>query len=114
MALPCTAQAQVRLPALGESASSDLTVGAEKRLGDQIMLMGRRDPSYYDDPVLLEYLQSLWDPLVVAARQLGNIDSEIDRAFTWEPFLFKRCHCGSYALYPVLEINESSVNFSIG
>jgi predicted Zn-dependent protease len=29
--------------------------------------------------VLLEYLQSLWAPLVDSARKLGNIDSEIDQ-----------------------------------
>ncbi len=29
--------AAVRLPALGESASADLSVSAEKRLGDQIL-----------------------------------------------------------------------------
>ena len=98
MALPCTAQAQVRLPALGESASSDLTVGAEKRLGDQIMLMGRRDPSYYDDPVLLEYLQSLWNPLVAAARQRGDITTDTDDAFAWEIFLMRERSVNAFAL----------------
>ena len=47
-------QAQVRLPSLGETASEDLTVGAERHIGDQIMGMGRRDPSFLDDPVLVE------------------------------------------------------------
>jgi predicted Zn-dependent protease len=72
-------QAQVRLPALGETAAEDLSIGAERRLGEQIMREIRRDPAYLDDPVLLEYLQSLWLPLVAAARQLGDIDSDIDR-----------------------------------
>ena len=98
MALPGAAQAQVRLPALGESASSDLTVGAEKRLGDQIMLMGRRDPSYYDDPVLLEYLQSLWNPLVAAARQRGDITADTDDAFAWEIFLMRERSVNAFAL----------------
>ena len=51
--------AQVRLPSLGESASDEVTVTAEKRLGEQIMREIRRDPAYLDDPLLLEYLQSL-------------------------------------------------------
>lgn len=99
MALPSLPlHAQVRLPALGESASADLSIGAERRLGDQIMREGRRDPAFLDDPVLQEYLQSLWDPLVVAARQLGNIDSEIDRAFTWEAFLVRDRSVNAFAL----------------
>jgi predicted Zn-dependent protease len=88
----------VRLPALGEAASADLNIGAERRLGDQIMREGRRDPAFLDDPVLVEYLQSLWDPLVDAARQLGNIDSEIDRAFTWEAFLVRDRSVNAFAL----------------
>ncbi len=92
------AQAQVRLPALGETASADLSISAERRLGEQIMREGRRDPAFLDDPVLQEYLQSLWDPLVVAARQLGNIDSEIDRTFTWEAFLVRDRSVNAFAL----------------
>ena len=52
MVLP--ASAQVRLPALGEGASEDLSIAAERRVGDQVMREGRRDPAYLDDPVLLE------------------------------------------------------------
>jgi predicted Zn-dependent protease len=98
MAFSGAAQAQVRLPSLGESASSDLSVGAEKRLGDQIMAMGRRDPSYYDDPVLLEYVQSLWQPLVAAARQRGDITADTDDAFAWEIFLMRERSVNAFAL----------------
>jgi predicted Zn-dependent protease len=98
MASSGAAQAQVRLPALGESASEDLTVGAERRVGDQIMAEGRRDPSYYDDPVLLEYVQSLWNPLVAAARQRGDIGAETDGAFAWEIFLMRDRSVNAFAL----------------
>ena len=98
MAFSGVAQAQVRLPALGESASDDLTVGAERRVGDQIMAEGRRDPSYYDDPVLLEYVQSLWNPLVAAARQRGEIGADTDRAFAWEIFLLRERSVNAFAL----------------
>jgi predicted Zn-dependent protease len=72
-ALPVAAQTvqptqPVRLPALGESASDDLSVHEERRIGDSIMREARRDPQYLDDPVLLEYLNQLWSPLVAAAR----------------------------------------------
>ena len=98
MAFSGAAQAQVRLPALGESASEDLTVGAERRVGDQIMSEGRRDPAYYDDPVLLEYVQSLWNPLVAAARQRGEIGADTDRAFAWEVFLMRERSVNAFAL----------------
>ena len=92
------AWAQVRLPSLGESASLDLSVGAERRLGEQIMLEARRDPAYFDDPVLLEYLQSVWNPLVAAARQVGHIDGDTDTAFAWEAFLVRDRSVNAFAL----------------
>ncbi len=92
------AQAQVRLPSLGESASEDLNVGAERRIGEQIMREARRDPEFLDDPVLQEYLQSLFSPLVAAARQMGNIDADTDQAFAWEPFLVKDRSVNAFAL----------------
>ena len=92
------AAAQVRLPALGESASDDLSVSAERRLGDQIMREGRRDPQYLDDPVLLEYLQQLWTPLVQAAQKLGDINPEIERAFAFEAFLVRDRSVNAFAM----------------
>ena len=92
------AAAQVRLPSLGESASQDLPIGTERRLGDQIMREARRDPEYLDDPVLLEYLQSIWQPLVGAARQVGNIDADTDKAFAWEAFLVRDRSVNAFAL----------------
>ncbi len=92
------AAAQVRLPSLGESASQDLAIGTERRLGDQIMREARRDPAYLDDPVLLEYLQSIWQPLVAAARQVGNIDADTEHAFAWEAFLVRDRSVNAFAL----------------
>ncbi|MDO9094716.1 MAG: M48 family metalloprotease [Rubrivivax sp.] len=95
---PAVAQAQVRLPALGESASDDLSVSQERRIGEQIMREGRRDPAYLDDPVLLEYLQQLWQPLVEAARKQGDINPETDRAFAWEAFLVRDRSVNAFAM----------------
>jgi predicted Zn-dependent protease len=97
-ALAPPALAQVRLPALGESASADLSVAAERRLGEQIMREGRRDPQFLDDPVLQDYLQQLWQPLVQAARKMGEIDPEIDQAFAWEAFLVRDRSVNAFAL----------------
>jgi len=90
--------AQVRLPSLGESAVEDITLGAERRLGDQVMRQIRADPSYLDDPVLLEYLDSIFQPLVVAARATGNIEPELDRQFAWEAFLLRERSVNAFAL----------------
>jgi beta-barrel assembly-enhancing protease len=87
--VPQQAPQTVRLPALGESASDDLSIHEERRIGDAIMRDARRDPQYLDDPVLLEYLNQLWNPLVAAARASGDINPETDRAFAWEAFLIK-------------------------
>lgn len=97
-ALQAPALAQVRLPSLGEAASRDLNVGSERRLGEQIMREARRDPAYFDDPVLLEYLQSIWNPLVAAAREVGHIDADTDTAFAWETFLVRDRSVNAFAL----------------
>jgi predicted Zn-dependent protease len=89
---------QSRLPALGESASDDLSVGSERRLGDQIMRDVRRDPDYLDDPVLLDYLQSVWQPLVAAARERGDIAPDLDQRFAWEAFLVRDRSVNAFAL----------------
>ena len=95
---PLPALAQVRLPALGESASEDFSVGAERRAGESVMREGRRDPTYLDDPVLLDYLQSLWNPLVAAARASGAIDPDTDQAFAWEAFLLSERSVNAFAM----------------
>jgi predicted Zn-dependent protease len=92
------AQAQVRLPSLGDSASEDLPVGAERRLGGQIMAEIKRDPAYLDDPLLLDYVRSLWRPLLEAARERGDIGAELDQAFSWEIFLVQDRSVNAFAL----------------
>ena len=92
------AQAQVRLPALGDSASEDLPVGAERRLGEQIMREIKRDPAYLDDPVLLDYVRSLWAPLLQAARARGDIGPDIEQAFAWNLFLVQDRSVNAFAL----------------
>ena len=92
------AHAQVNLPALGDTASDDFNLGTERKLGDQIMREIRRDPDYIDDPLLLEYLQSIWQPLLAAARQRGDITTEVDQRFAWESFLVRDRSVNAFAL----------------
>jgi predicted Zn-dependent protease len=92
------AAAENTLPSLGDSDSADFSVGAERKLGDEIMREIRVDPDYVDDPLLLEYLHSVWDPLVAASRKLGNITADIDQRFAWEPFLVRDPSVNAFAL----------------
>ncbi|MCG3190601.1 MAG: Beta-barrel assembly-enhancing protease [Burkholderiaceae bacterium] len=98
LALGGPAWAQVRLPSLGESGSDELSVSAERHLGEQIMRDVRRDPEYLDDPVLLEYLQSIWGPLVQAARQRGNISPDLEASYPFEAFLVRDRSVNAFAL----------------
>ncbi|MDN3918925.1 M48 family metalloprotease [Roseateles violae] len=91
-------QAQVNLPALGDSASADFDVPTERRLGEQIMRQIRVDPDYVDDPLLLEYLQGIWSPLVQSAQRLGNISDETADRFAWEIFLVRDRTINAFAL----------------
>ena len=97
-AAPPVALAQNELPSLGDAATEDFGVGAERRLGEQIMRDIRRDPDYLDDPVLLDYLQSLWQPLLARSRAQGNIGTDIDQRFAWEPFLVRDRTINAFAL----------------
>ena len=97
-AVPPPVRAQNDLPALGDAAIEDFGVGAERRMGDQIMREIRRDPDYFDDPVLLDYLQSLWQPLLARSRALGHISADIDQRFAWEPFLLRDRTVNAFAL----------------
>jgi predicted Zn-dependent protease len=98
LALPAGwAPAQNALPALGDTDSADFTVGNERKLGDDIMRQVRVDPDYVDDPLLLEYLQSVWQPLVQASRSLGNITPDLDQRFAWEPFLVRDPSVNAFA-----------------
>jgi predicted Zn-dependent protease len=93
-----TPRAQVRLPALGDSVSEDFDILTERRYGDRIMREVRRDPAYLDDPALQEYLLSLFDPLVKAARSRGEIGPDLDNAFAWEAFLVEDRVVNAFAL----------------
>jgi predicted Zn-dependent protease len=95
---PATVLAQHNLPALGDSATEDFGVGTERKLGDQIMREIRRDPDYLDDPLLLDYLQALWSPLVAQARANGNIGADFDARFAWEAFLVRDRSVNAFAL----------------
>jgi predicted Zn-dependent protease len=98
LVLPSTAQAASALPALGDAASDDLTVAAEKRLGDRIMLEIRRDPDVIDDPLLLDYVAQTFEPLLASARARGEISEDLQGHFNFETFLVRDRSVNAFAL----------------
>jgi predicted Zn-dependent protease len=95
---PAPLQAASALPALGDAASDDLTVAAEKRLGDRIMLEIRRDPDVIDDPLLADYVAQTFAPLLAAARQRGEISEDLQGHFNFETFLVRDRTVNAFAL----------------
>lgn len=100
MALPMNAlQAQTgvaRLPNLGDGA--EVPLGVERRLGESIAREIYRDPDYIDDAVLADYVQSLWQVLLAAARQRGELTPELDQQFAWEVSLIRDRSINAFAL----------------
>ena len=84
------------LPSLGET--SELAAAAERRIGDRIAASIYRDPDYIDDPVLTDYLQSIWQPLVAAARTRGELHAELEERFAWQVFLIRDRSINAFAL----------------
>ena len=90
------APATLQLPTLGDG--SDMTTSAERRLGDRIARELYRDPDYIDDPVLAEYVQGIWQPLLASARARGDLSSELDERFSWEIMLGRDRSVNAFAL----------------
>ena len=91
---PFSANAQ--LPSLGDGGEFEL--GAERRLGERIARELYRDPDYLDDPVIGDYVQGIWQPLLTAARQRGDLAVDIDRRFAWQILLGKDRSINAFAL----------------
>ncbi|OYY92544.1 MAG: hypothetical protein B7Y41_15290 [Hydrogenophilales bacterium 28-61-23] len=68
VALPVQA---LELPDLGEVSRVALTEANEKRIGREIMRQIRDEGVYLDDPVLVEYLNSLGERLAAASPEPG-------------------------------------------
>ena len=102
MATPPLSQAQTSapgsasLPTLGDG--SDMSSSAERRLGDRIAREIYRDPDYLDDPVLADYVQGIWQPLLAAARARGDLSPELDERFAWEIMLGRDRTVNAFAL----------------
>ncbi len=92
--LPTPAAAQ--LPTLGDGAS--ITSGEERRMGDRIIRSLYRDPDYLEDAPLQEYVESIWQPLLAAARARGELSAELDERFAWKILLGRDRSVNAFAL----------------
>lgn len=75
-----------------------MTASAERRLGDRIAQQIYRDPDYVEDPLLTEYLQNIWLPLMAAARSRGELNAELDERFAWEIVINRERTINAFAL----------------
>ena len=85
-----------QLPILG--SGGEMNSGAERRLGERIARELYRDPDYIDDPVLVDYVQGIWQPLLAAARARGDLSEELDQRFAWEVMLGRDRSINAFAL----------------
>jgi predicted Zn-dependent protease len=84
------------LPHLGDG--TEMSPAAERRLGDSIARSLYRDPDYVDDPVTMEYLQSIWQPLLAASQARGEMPPDLYDTFAWEVLLGRDRSVNAFAL----------------
>jgi len=94
--VPASSLFSKALPDLGDE--TDLSIAAERRLGDSIVRSLYRDPDYLDDPVLTDYVQSIWQPLLRSARARGDLRADMQEVFAWEILVSKERDVNAFAL----------------
>ena len=85
-------------PLLGVGEDGDLSLGAERRMGDAVAKQIYRDPDYLDDPLLNEYVDGIWQSLLKAARAKGELTPEMDERFAWRVMLARDRTVNAFAL----------------
>jgi predicted Zn-dependent protease len=85
-------------PLLGVGEDGDLSLGAERRMGDAVAKQIYRDPDYLDDPLLNEYVDGIWQSLLKAARARGELTAEMDERFAWRVILARDRTVNAFAL----------------
>ena len=90
------APARAQLPSLG--GTGDLSVLAERKLGQQVARQLYRDPDYIEDPVLDDYVLRIWTRLMAAARARGDLGADIDDRFAWDVLLGKDRSINAFAV----------------
>ena len=94
--LPVSLAQSSALPALGDVEG--MSIAAERRLGDSIARDLYRDPDYLDDPVLVDYLNALWQPLLGSARARGDVPPELSDRLAWQLLISRDRRVNAFAL----------------
>ncbi len=84
------------LPQLGDASA--LSPAQERQIGDRILRDLYQDPAYLDDPVLSDYVDRLWQPLLASARLKGELSAELDERFAWRVMLLRERSVNAFAL----------------
>ena len=90
------AQSSSALPGLGDGNA--LSPAAERRMGDSIVRYLYRDPDYLPDLVLMDYVESIWQPLLAAARQRGEALPAEEDLNAWVILLSRERTVNAFAL----------------
>ena len=93
---PAPSYAQASLPQLGDDQL--MSVAMERKLGQRIAREIYRDPDYLDDPLIGDYLQRIWQPLVSAASARGDLTPELQDRFAWQLMLSRDRSVNAFAL----------------
>src|SRR5215207_11595687 len=88
--------AHAQLPGMGDGG--EMTVSAERNLGDRIARELYRDTDYIDDPVIGDYVQDIWQRLMAAARVRGELTPELDERFAWQILVGRDRSINAFAL----------------
>ena len=64
------------VPTLGSPSSAELSPSVERRLGEAIMVQGRRDPEYINDPDLSQYLNEMGRKIDELEQSIGELVNE--------------------------------------
>ena len=85
-----------QLPALGDGSS--LGAAEERSIGERIARLIYADPDYLDDPVLADYVEGVWAPLLAAAKLRGELPPELEDRFAWQIMLLRDRSINAFAL----------------
>ena len=84
------------LPHLGDG--HEMSLSAERRLGDRIARSIYQDPDYLDDPLIGDYLQALWQPLLQTAASRGDMAPDMRERFAWRLVVSRERSVNAFAL----------------
>ncbi len=75
-----------------------MTLGQELKIGQSVVREIVHDPDYVDDPVLVEYVDTIWRTLRETSLNKGYLNQELSERFAWEVLLIRDKSVNAFAL----------------